>query len=156
MKTENSIGSNLGNNNAVVASSIIQLRKMPDVAPRGQQSGFFSAIQAESGKDALGQDCNYLKVVVDLATKDAKGQSYRVEKKYNLSGRGVTAFQDDYKSWSGLSLTDEELDSFNSDVLMKDKPVTVEIKHRKEGKKLIPAIENFLPAPQAVEALKQD
>jgi hypothetical protein len=127
----------------------ITLKKMPAVAPKGQNLGSFGVITQESGKDKLGKDYSTLKVPVILAAKDPEGKPYKVEKIYNLLGRGVREFQADFLSWTGRQLTDEELDAFNAEAEMNGKPVIVELSHRKQGKTIVADIEKFLPVPAA-------
>jgi hypothetical protein len=118
---------------------------MPTVPPKGQNLGSFNDITQESGKDKLGKDFSTLKVPVTLAAKDPQGKPYQVEKIYNLLGRGVRDFKEDFYSWTGRQLTDEELDAFNAETEMKGKPVIVELSHRKQGKTIVAEIEKFLP-----------
>jgi len=120
---------------------------MPTVAPKGHNLGSFGEIAQESGKDKLGKDYSILKVPVILAAKDPEGKAYQVEQTYNLLGRGVREFKEDFLSWTGRMLTDEELDAFNAEAEMKGKPVIVDLSHRKEGKKIVADIEKFLPVP---------
>ena len=131
---------------------MIVIKKLPAVAPKGQNLGVFSDIKQETGKDDLGKDFNRLKKIVTLEAKNPDGKPYTVEKTYNLLGRGVRDFQADFLSWSGRLLTDEELAAFDAEAAMKGKPVIVEISHRKEGKnKLVADIEKFLPAPATAQ-----
>lgn len=130
----------------------ITLKKMPAVAPRGQNRGVFTDLKVEAGKDDLGKDYNRLTVIVTLEAKDPDGKAYQVEKTYNLLGRGVREFQADFLSWSGRLLTDEELAAFDAETAMKAKWVIVELSHRKEGKnKLVTDIDKFLPVPAPVQ-----
>src|SRR5512142_1843059 len=64
--------------------AVIILKKMPEVAPKGQNPGVFTDIKQETGKDDLGKDFNRLKKIVTLEAKDADGKPYTVEKTYNL------------------------------------------------------------------------
>jgi len=139
-------------NTNTTTSNILQLRKMPAIAPRGQNRGIFASINVEPGQDATGNECQVLKVEVELEIKHPQGVPYTVTKQYNLESRGLASFQKDFASWSGRELTDEELDQFDADKWMKNKSVLVEIKHRKEGKNSIPVIKSFLPAPEAAPA----
>src|SRR5262245_13584014 len=123
----------------------IQLRKMPAIAPRGKNRGIFSGVTDQPAKNASGKECIELKVVVDLDAKGPDGKPFQVEKRYNLSGHGLRFFQDDFASWAGRHLTDEELDQFDPDVLMKGKPVVVDTDHKREGKKLVSIVQKFLP-----------
>jgi hypothetical protein len=128
----------------------ITLKKMPAVASKGQNRGFYTDFQVEAGKDDLGKDYNRLKAIVTLEAKDPEGKAYQVEKTYNLLGRGVRDFQADFLSWSGRLLTDEELAAFDAETAMKGKPVIVELSHRREGKLIVADIDKFLPVPAAV------
>ena len=129
----------------------LTIRKLPAVAPKGQNPGNYGVVTQESGKDKLGKDYSTLKVPVILAAKDPDGKAYQVEKTYNLLGRGVREFQADFLSWSGRQLTDEELDAFNAETEMNGKPVIVELSHRKQGKTIVADIEKFLPVPAAAQ-----
>ena len=129
----------------------ITLKKMPTVAPKGQNRGVCTDFKVEAGKDDLGKDYNRFTTIVTLEAKDPEGKAYQVEKTYNLLGRGVREFQADFLSWTGRLLTDEELAAFDAEAAMKGKPVIVELSHRKDGKnKLVADIEKFLPVPAAV------
>lgn len=132
--------------------NILQLRKMPAIAPQGQNRGIFASISVEPGDNATGNEGQLLKVEVELAVKNAQGVPYAVTKQYNLESRGLASFQKDFNSWSERKLTDEELNQFDADKLMKNKSVLVEIKHKKDGKNSIPVIKSFLPAPEAAPA----
>lgn len=133
------------------ASKILHIRKKPTIAPCGQNQGRIAAIQMEGDVTSEGKDERILRIIVDLYTVDSKDSPYRVEKIYKLGGRGIKAFCEDFKSVKGRAITDDELDAFNPEELMKDQNVTVEIKHRKDGKKIVPAIDKFLPVSSAVE-----
>jgi hypothetical protein len=131
---------------------MLQLRKMPAIAPQGQNNGVFSNISVVEGQDTAGKACQTLKVEVQLDAKNSDGVPYTVAKQYNLNKRGVTLFEKDFAAWSNRELTDEELDQFDAENLMKNKPVQVEVKHRKEGKKMISVIGSFLPTSDTASA----
>jgi hypothetical protein len=98
-------------------------------------------------KTPAGDPCNYLVVTVELIeAKDRAGNPFNVSKTYNLSGRGVSSFSNDYKKWSGQELSGEQLESFDPDALLLNKEVKVAIILRKEGLITIPVIDSFKPA----------
>ncbi len=134
-------------------SRLIQLRKMPAVPPRGLNLGRFLEIKEEPGKNSSGEEIRNLKVLVELEAKNPQGQPYQLAKTYNLSGRGLAAFQKDIRSWYGRSLTDAELDGFDPGPVT-NQPVMVQTDYRKDGKELISIIKAFLavPQPEAAQA----
>lgn len=134
-------------------AKLLTIKELPAVPPKGQSPGFFSGIKIETGKDDLGKDYKRLRNAVTLEAKGPDGKPFKVEKVYNLLGRGVRDFQADFLSWSGRLLPDEELAAFDAEGAMNGKPVVVDLSHRKTGKnKLEAEIEKFLPAAVPVEA----
>ena len=118
----------------LVTKTVFALKARPSIAPKGLQKGTFLSAVNETGTEA-GEEFNRLIVTVALEAKDAKGQPFQVEEKYNLlpNGRGLNAFIKDYEAWSGQELTEDDLYSFDCNEKVKG-PVVVEIDHRKEGK----------------------
>jgi hypothetical protein len=119
---------------------------MPAVAPRGHNRGVFTQIKNETGTDKLGHEYNRLMVTVGLEAKNPEGQPYRVTKTYNLLGRGARKFQEDFFSWTGRRLTDEQLNSFDEKGEMEGKAVVVDISYRQQGSKLVEEIKGFFAA----------
>jgi hypothetical protein len=131
---------------------VLNLIKVGDVPAIGKHNGTFTEIKTASGKDAEGNEFNHLIVTVELETTDSKGQKYRLQKQYNLAGRGLAMFRNDYRSWSNKKLSDKDLAAFDTDTLMKDKPTVVVVTHSKDGKDTIARIDTFLPVPAAAQA----
>ena len=123
--------------------SKIILKKAPAIAPRGNQPAVFTIAKQETGTNAKGVEYNDITVNVQLEAKDASGQPYQVSKTYHLAGRGFSAFCEDFESWSGRALTQDEIEGFDPDVLIKGQKVVVEIAHRENGKVVIPVIKGF-------------
>ena len=131
--------------------SKLTIKKMPVVAPRGIHSARFVGAETVD-KNVTGESCNALVVTVELFdTKDNFGKPYRVSDSYNLKGRGAAAFSEDYASWSGVTLTPEELDDFDADSLLLNKLAKVQIDHRKVGKEFVPVIAKYLQLPPSKE-----
>lgn len=132
-------GTSFSNMNKIV------IKRMPVVAPRGIHLARFIGAEPVT-QTASGDPCNLLVTTLELfETKDNTGKPFQVFETYNLDGRGATAFSQDYTSWAGAALTPEELNDFDTDSLLLNKLVKVEITHRKEGKELVPVIANYLP-----------
>jgi hypothetical protein len=130
----------------------IILKSAPAIAPRGKQVGTFIEARQEAGKDQYDAAYNRLVAAVQLDAKDKTGSPFKVEKSYNLLGRGVSGFSDDFRSWSRRALTQDEIEGFDPDVLIKGQKVVVEIAHRKVGKEMVAYIAGFHPAEAAVPA----
>ena len=125
------------------AGGSFRLRRMPTVAPRGEQRGeFISVVCGDEETVKGGKTRQLVTVSVQLEATDKNKNPFVVTKVYNIAGRGVTAFADDYKSWSGEELTREQMDPFEPSIMV-GKPVVVQIDHRKEGQELVPVIEKF-------------
>jgi len=129
----------------------IVLKSPPAIAPRGCQRGVFTAAKQETGADALGTEFNRVTVVVQLEALDARKKPYEISKVYNLAGRGFSAFCEDFKAWSGRALTQDEVEGFDPDVLIKGQQVIAKIDHRKNGKELVAVIKGFAPANAATQ-----
>jgi len=130
----------------------IILKSAPAIAPRGKQAGTFIEARQESGKDQYDAAFNRVVVVVQLDAKDKTNAPFRVEKAYNLLGRGVSGFSDDFRSWNRRLLSQDEVEGFDPDALIKNKRVSVEINHRKFGKDTVAYIAAFHPAEVAAAA----
>ena len=127
----------------------IILKPAPNIAPRGEQSGVFHDITQSIVTDANeAQTANNLSLVVQLDATDPMGKNYQVQKKYNLLGRGFASFSKDFESWKGRPLTEDEIEGFDADVLLKGKKVVCIIKHRIDGKDTVPMVKAFLPPNQ--------
>ena len=123
---------------------MLTLMTIEEIPPPGEQPGVFSKVFIEKGKDEDGIDFENLVVVVDLDAFDSTGKKFQLKKTYNVKlKRGVTAFRNDFHIWSGRKLTDYELSKFEPDKLMTGKPVTLVVRHRKEGKKNVAVIDQF-------------
>ena len=127
-------------------SKIIILKPAPAIAPRGKQVGAFVDTKQEIGTDPKGEAYNHVIVVVQLRTTDKGGKPYQIEKIYNVLGRGIAAFSDDFKAWNQRELTQDEVEGFDPDTLIKGQKVVVEIGHRKVGKDIVANITGFHPA----------
>ena len=130
----------------------IILKSAPAIAPRGKQAGTFIEARQESGKDQYDTAFNRLVAVVQLDAKDKNDSPFKIEKSYNLLGRGVSGFADDFKSWKRRALTQDEIEGFDPDVLIKGQKVVVEIVHRKVGKEIAANIGGFFPAEMTATA----
>jgi hypothetical protein len=132
-----------------IMNNIIVLKSAPAIAPRGKQPGVFIDTKQTTGTDSFGVAYNNVTVCVDLHAKDKRGNPYRIEKAYNLLGRGFSAFAKDFQSWNLRKLTQDEVEAFNPEDLMKGKPVVVEVAHRKVGTDVVAHIAAFHPASTA-------
>jgi hypothetical protein len=101
------------------------------------------------GKNEDGNDYKDLVLTGELDATDKTGKKYRVTKRYNLLGRGLSMFRNDYQSWSGRKLKDQDLVAFDADKLMKGQRATFDIKLKKEGKELDAVIHRLLPVAAA-------
>jgi len=123
----------------------ITLKKMPIVAPRGIHNSRIKSINLVT-QTPDGEACNRLVTEVELIDTEAADQRpFVVSKIYNLDGNGATLFAGDYRMWSGIRLSPEQLDSFNTEDAI-DKPLRVKVDHRRAGKELIPIIVSWMPA----------
>jgi len=131
---------------AVTRNTVFAFKARPELAPKGLINGTFVMAAHESGGEP-GKEFSRLVVTVELETKDGNNQPFRVTKAYNLLGRGVSAFVQDFQAWSGLELTDDDLYSeFDAQKLITGKPVIVNVEHRKVGKDWEAYIAAFHPA----------
>lgn len=145
-KTATGASPAVDNQKPKAANVPFQLRRMPTVAPRGEQRGqFISVVCGEEETLKGGKTRQLVMVSVQLQATDKNKNPFVVTKVYNIAGRGATAFAADYKSWAGEELTPEQMDPFDPGVMI-GKPVVVHIDHRKEGQELVPVVEQFLSA----------
>ena len=132
----------------IVKKTVFAFKTRPAIAPKGLQNGLFTEVVNETGIEN-GKEFSRLIVTVELEAKNVKGQPFQVSKTYNImpNGRGVNAFLNDYNTWSESKLTEDDMyNEFNSDTMIKGKPVVVAIDHRKTGKEWEAFIEAFHPA----------
>jgi hypothetical protein len=119
--------------------------KIEEIAPPGEQTGVFTKVSVEIGKDDIGVEFKNLHLDIDLDAVDSANKKFSLRKTYNIGiARGITSFRNDYLAWSGHKLTDYELSKFNAETLMGGKPVKLVIRHRKDGKKSVAVIDRFL------------
>jgi hypothetical protein len=127
----------------------LKLIEVKDLPQAGKQLGALVDLVMDAGKNEDGQEFKDLVLTGDLDATDKTGQKYRIEKRYNLLGRGLAAFRNDYQSWSGRKLKDQDLVSFDSNKLIKGQRVTFDIKLKKDGKEMVAAIDRLLPVAAA-------
>ena len=104
-------------------SNIIVLKSAPAIAPRGKHAGVFIDTKQEAGTDKFGAAYNNIISAVEVA--DKSGKIHRIEKTFNLLGRGFSAFCADFKAWNLRELTQDEKEGFNPDDLLKGKAVLI-------------------------------
>ena len=123
-----------------------------EIPAPGEHTGVFTQVSIKPGKDENGVEFKQLVAGVELDATDSTGKKFQLEKAYRINiPRSLTAFRNDYFDWSGHKLTNYELNKFFPEKLMNGKPVKLAVRHRKDGKKLVPVIERFLRTviPQA-------
>jgi hypothetical protein len=124
---------------------MLTLMTIQQIAPPGEQTGVFTKVSTETGKDEVGLEIKNLNLDIDLDAVDSAEKKFPLRKTYRIDlKRGVTAFRNDFEAWSGRKLTDYELSKFEADKLMTGKPVKLVVRHRKEGKKSVAVIDRFL------------
>jgi hypothetical protein len=122
------------------------IKRNPNIPDYGKYLGRFVGADIVT-KTPTGEPCNCLVVTVELnGSKDRSGQPFRVSKSYNLDARGPNSFSRDYTSWSDEELSHDQLENFDTDALLLNKELMVEISHRKEGVYTVPLITSFKPA----------
>ena len=131
---------------------LLNLIEVKDLPPSGKQLGDIVELVMAVGKNEDGNDYKDLVLGAELDAIDKVGKKYRVEKRYNLFGRGLAIFRNDYKDWSGRKLKDQDLVSFDAEKLMKGQRATFEIKLKKEGKEMVAVINRLLPVAAAAQA----
>ena len=130
----------------------IQIRKIPSVAPAGPQKGRFIGATESVETNTKGGTYRKLTVSVQLEALDREGKPFVVTREYNLDGHGPSDFERDFSDSFGRALTPEEVEAFEPDILLKGKPVIVQIVRRPAGKKFIAEIEKFMQAEVPAEA----
>ena len=144
---------------SIVKKSTFAFKTRPEIAPTDlQKCKFISAINetpSETTED--GSEFNRVVVTVELEATDRKKNHFLLTKKYNIlpSGRGFTAFIEDFNAWSGAGLTEDDLYT-ERDYTAEygGRPLVVDVGHRKDGKEWESVIESFHPegytgAPEA-------
>jgi len=122
------------------------IKRNPNIPDYGRYLARFVGADIAT-QTPTGEPCNCLVVTVELiGTKDRSGKPFRVSKAYNLDARGPDSFSRDYVSWSDEELSHDQLENFDTDALLLNKELTVEISHRKEGVYTVPIIVSFEPA----------
>jgi hypothetical protein len=130
----------------------LKLIEVKDLPQAGKQLGTLVDLVMAVGKDEDGQDFKDLVLTGDLDATDKAGKKYRVEKRYNLLGRGLGIFRTDYHSWSGRKLKDKDLVEFDSDKLIKNQRATFDINLKKQGTEMVAVIDRLLPVAAAAQA----
>ena len=105
-----------------------------------------------TGTNEDGNEFKDLVLTGELDATDKTGEKHRLEKRYNLLGLGLSKFRNDYQSWSGRKLKDQDLVEFDADKLMKGQRATFDIKLKKQGKELEAVIHRLLPVAAAGQA----
>lgn len=132
----------------IVQKSIFSLKKRPVIAPVGLQNATYMGMLNEIPQDPEASDeFNRGVLTVDLDKTDPKGVHFALTKTYNLlpNGRGPRSFLEDYNSWTGAGLVENDLfDDFDG---MKDKgqKLVVKVGHRKIGSEWEAYIVSFHP-----------
>jgi hypothetical protein len=130
----------------------LNLIEVKDLPLSGKQLGDIVDLVMACGKNEDGNDYKDLVLTGELDATDKTGKKYRVQKRYNLLGRGLGIFRNDYKSWSGRKLKDQDLVAFDAEKLMKGQRATFDIKLKKEGKEIEAVIQRLLPVAAAAQA----
>lgn len=129
----------------------ITLKKMPLVAARGTHKSRIVGINQVT-KTPDDEPCNLLVADVELVeTIGANERPFVISKAYNLDGHGASSFAADYRAWSGVKLTPEQLNSFNTEEAI-NKPFRVKVDHRRAGKELIPIIVSWMPPETSIQS----
>jgi hypothetical protein len=124
---------------------MLTLMKIEEMPPPGEQTGVFTKVSIQTGKDDVGIEIKKLNLDIELDAVDSAGKKFPLQKTYRVDlKRGVTAFRNDFLAWSGRKLTDYELSKFDAEKLMKGKPVRLVVRHRKEDKKSVAVVDKFL------------
>jgi hypothetical protein len=130
----------------------LTIENPPSIAPEGLQLGRFTkalifVIKAKEKQKEKQKEKRGLMVSVELVEKDDKGNPFALSRPYNLDGHGRTTFKEEVHAWRGQPLSSEELRKFNPTQILVNKPVMVEIVHRKVGNKSVAQITSFKPVP---------
>ena len=120
------------------------LKELPDVARVGIQTGTFISCRLMQREKA---EVKYkaLCLMIELEGPSSTSRRYTVEKVYNLDKRGGSAFIRDYETWSGSTLTADQLAKFVPANLVLNKTARVNVAHNKVGSKITAVISEFLP-----------
>jgi hypothetical protein len=130
---------------------VIKLIEVKDLSPSGKQLGAIADLIMTVGKNEDANDYRDLVLTGELDVIDKTGKKYQVQKRYNLLGRGLAIFRNDYQSWSGRKLKEQDLVAFDADKLMKGQRATFDIKLKKEGKEIEAVIHRLLPVAAAAQ-----
>jgi|ERR1039458_1687351 hypothetical protein len=130
----------------------LNLIKVKDLPQAGKQLGNILDVTTAEGKNEDGIDFKDLVLRAELDATTKTGEKYQQEKRYNLLGRDLSIFRNDYQSWSGRKLKDQDLVAFDADTLMKGQRATFEIKLKKNGKEMVAVIHRLLPVAATVQA----
>jgi hypothetical protein len=131
--------------------TIIQLGRVPSIAPEGLCAGRFTSPKTHR-LTVKGVERRMLRTFIALDAMDDDGKPFVLHRDYNLDGHGIAAFSAHIKAWRGTGLTRDEINSFNTTQILVNKPVMVEIGHREIGNKTVAYIKSFKPAPAPVMA----
>ena len=127
----------------VVKQTVFTIKTRPIIAPKGLQQATWGGVVNE-----VGNGVNRLVATVELEATDPQAKHFTLTEAYSLlpNARGAKAFLQDYNSWTGAGLTEDDLyESFDG---TKDvgKALVVEVDHRKVGKEWEAHIVSFHPA----------
>lgn len=131
---------------SVKQNTVFAFKKRAPIAAAGLNHAVWKSAINETPQS--GDDFNIVVVSIEVKPKGANDPSFLLQKKYNIkdSGRGASAFVNDYNSWTGANMTEDDLyDSFDGEA-DKGKELVVEIRHRKVGKNWEAFIHDFHPA----------
>jgi len=115
----------------------------PDIAPRGLQNAEIVEVCNLIGKKA-DKEFSQMDLVFRLNAKNRDGQNHVLTRSYNLSGRGVSLFLEDYNAMTGKEMTKTDLYDFDAQSLVK-MPVQAEIDYIEGPKGIISKIKSFQP-----------
>jgi hypothetical protein len=87
-------------------------------------------------------------LTVELEEKKADGLQWTVKKTYGWNARGKANFRRDISCWLARELSAAEMQEFETDTELINKPVKVLIVHVQEGGKMVAKINGFLPADE--------
>jgi hypothetical protein len=140
----------------VVQKTVFAFKKRPVIAPKGLQKGkFISAINQEGVEN--GESINRVVVTIELENKHPNGNHFVLTKNYNIlpSGRGFSAFTEDFNAWTGAGLTEDDLYTERDYTTeFGGSPLVVQVGRRKDGKEWLAVIEAFHPEGYMGEAVE--
>ena len=123
----------------------------PEIAPKGTQQGVITEVVNVTGTED-GEEFNRRDNVVELESKNSKGEAFSLTKSYNLaeSGRGLALFLRDYNSLKSANLSKTDLYDFDPQTLQGER-VKVEVDYSETGKDVASVIKNFLPPEETLQ-----